>query len=427
MDKKKRNKKKNNKQKKTTEDAVASGSDQTSSQQEGNDAPDLSHLAQSNESQSLHESHFNGISEFPIENTDNLGTGSDGSALETKEKKDWIKEEARLKVMIKELQLEIESRIQKEAELELKLSILQEEKDVSHQKEINFEEKISQLVQEKDTLQMQETKLLENVNLLEREKALWFQEEDSIKQKIAALNDDNTRMRVQVMESDECSKQLSLEKQQLMENMSILQSQIEDLEKSSASTHPSTDITNDTSKIDDLNSQIEAAFQLIEKLITENADLVEKMNELYMELGHWQAKDRDFSISMPNSLTVNPYDTASHPESEPSNEIAISNENANNSSDKVLTEEEERLMSDTAVYQKFPETTMSGEIVQIPLNEHEVQDLEGQESMDEKTDDGVPLSDSPLIGAPYRLISFMAKYVSGADLVRDDSISEQQH
>ncbi|KAG6532218.1 hypothetical protein ZIOFF_006057 [Zingiber officinale] len=32
----------------------------------------------------------------------------------------------------------------------------------------------------------------------------------------------------------------------------------------------------------------------------------------------------------------------------------------------------------------------------------------------------VPFTDAPLIGAPFRLISFMAKYVSGADLARRD-------
>lgn len=35
--------------------------------------------------------------------------------------------------------------------------------------------------------------------------------------------------------------------------------------------------------------------------------------------------------------------------------------------------------------------------------------------------EAVPLSDAPLIGAPFRLISFMAKYVSGADLVKQNS------
>lgn len=51
----------------------------------------------------------------------------------------------------------------------------------------------------------------------------------------------------------------------------------------------------------------------------------------------------------------------------------------------------------------------AGEIVQIPLDENE--------DIAESDEKDVLLSDAPLIGAPYRLISFMAKYVSGADLV----------
>lgn len=61
----------------------------------------------------------------------------------------------------------------------------------------------------------------------------------------------------------------------------------------------------------------------------------------------------------------------------------------------------------------------SGEIVQIPLDDNEVQDLESQ-TVESEERDAVPLSDAPLIGAPFRLISFFASYVSGADLVDKD-------
>lgn len=61
-----------------------------------------------------------------------------------------------------------------------------------------------------------------------------------------------------------------------------------------------------------------------------------------------------------------------------------------------------------------------GEIVQISLDENEIRDLELQAANnDEKA--AVPISDAPLIGAPFRLISFVAKYVSGADLVNKSS------
>lgn len=74
----------------------------------------------------------------------------------------------------------------------------------------------------------------------------------------------------------------------------------------------------------------------------------------------------------------------------------------------------------TAVIANSLEASESGEIVQISLDENEVQDVESQAAeRDDKTD--VPLTDAPLIGAPFRFISFVAKYVSGADLVNKSS------
>ncbi|KAK3212826.1 hypothetical protein Dsin_017532 [Dipteronia sinensis] len=61
-------------------------------------------------------------------------------------------------------------------------------------------------------------------------------------------------------------------------------------------------------------------------------------------------------------------------------------------------------------------TDSIGEIVQIPLDDYEVQDVESQ-VVDSEEKDGVSLTDAPLIGAPFRLVSFVANYVSGADLV----------
>jgi hypothetical protein len=54
---------------------------------------------------------------------------------------------------------------------------------------------------------------------------------------------------------------------------------------------------------------------------------------------------------------------------------------------------------------------------------HPLQDVEINEEVacsNERTE-AVPLSDAPLIGAPFRLFSFMAKYVAGSDLVNQTS------
>lgn len=62
------------------------------------------------------------------------------------------------------------------------------------------------------------------------------------------------------------------------------------------------------------------------------------------------------------------------------------------------------------------ENIVSEEIVQIPLDENEVGVAKLEDSRGVETAE-VPISDAPLIGAPFRLISFVARYVSGADLV----------
>lgn len=80
-------------------------------------------------------------------------------------------------------------------------------------------------------------------------------------------------------------------------------------------------------------------------------------------------------------------------------------------SDKLMTSEGSDLN------QISQESMESGEIVQISLDENDVMLATSVTSVPEKADP-VPLTDAPLIGAPFRLISFMARYVSGADLVQ---------
>ncbi|TQD95745.1 hypothetical protein C1H46_018689 [Malus baccata] len=55
------------------------------------------------------------------------------------------------------------------------------------------------------------------------------------------------------------------------------------------------------------------------------------------------------------------------------------------------------------------------EIVQIPLDENEVGNLEVSLANDKNA--GVPLIEAPPIGAPFWLMSYVARYVCSADLV----------
>ncbi|GKV04309.1 hypothetical protein SLEP1_g16480 [Rubroshorea leprosula] len=167
-----------------------------------------------------------------------------------------------------------------------------------------------------------------------------------------------------------------------------------------------------------MNSQIEAACALIDKLITENAELVEKVNELYIKLSQ-QSFTAGVSTANRSNLMVRSAQTSDLPDP-----MQEQYENAPILDPKFGTLEEERISRDNmdvesaVVFSNPSEPNVSGEIVQIPLDDTDtdVRELESQTLLTNENA-AVPLSDAPLVGAPFRLISFVARYVSGADLV----------
>uniref|UniRef100_A0A2P2PDE8 Uncharacterized protein n=1 Tax=Rhizophora mucronata TaxID=61149 RepID=A0A2P2PDE8_RHIMU len=82
---------------------------------------------------------------------------------------------------------------------------------------------------------------------------------------------------MQVVELEESRKGLLKENQQPRESISGLQSQVQNPEMSISSAKISDGHGKHTSEQEELNSQIEAASALIDKLITENLELVEKV------------------------------------------------------------------------------------------------------------------------------------------------------
>ncbi|GMH10052.1 hypothetical protein Nepgr_011893 [Nepenthes gracilis] len=244
---------------------------------------------------------------------------------------------------------------------------------------------------------------------------------------IASLNDDKTRLQIQVMELEESRKNFSQENQRLMDDLSVLQSQIKDLEWSLSNAQLSAEVPQDAEEGEDLNSQIEAACALVVKLIAENAELVEKVNELQIELDRQSIKSGVSSVVFPKSIVASANATIPNPVIESIEGNAISVEIVNSSDRTLVTDE--RIIGDCAdieydaLGQDSLQTGVSGEIMQIPLEENGAQDLGSQAlTNEEKESDIVALTDAPLTGAPFRLISFIAKYVSGDDLVLKNSV-----
>jgi hypothetical protein len=149
-----------------------------------------------------------------------------------------------------------------------------------------------------------------------------------------------------------------------------------------------------------------------------------QVNELYVELD--QRATAGLPLATVSDQMVEAADTAGVADT-----MSESNENLSVTSKKLESVEivpvkVENIGSDNVDVEHaaaIPNSLVSdepGEIVQISLDENEIRDLELQAANnDEKA--AVPISDAPLIGAPFRLISFVAKYVSGADLINKSS------
>lgn len=213
------------------------------------------------------------------------------------------------------------------------------------------------------------------------------------------------------MELEELRNSLLQENHLLTENISGLQSQILSLERTATVSQSSSD-----SKM---------------------------MNELYVEIDRKGLQQEIPSAVMPttfhlaDSTAVGPHlmvgatepqkscpandsmDEASAKMLVPDNEVQSQEHDVNNDArgeGEHLDDKKDMLVTESS------EMIKSDEIVQIPLDENENKktDVEATSNA-EKTE--VPLSDAPLIGAPFRLISFVARYVSGADLVEKNSVN----
>lgn len=327
-----------------------------------------------------------------------------------------MQKEATLEETIKQLRNQNDLHIQREGGLEMNIANLQSEKEFWLQKEAALEQKISQSRDASAALNMKRASLEERLKLLEADKDSWTQMESVSKETIAGLSVDITQLRMQVVELEESRNNLLQENHQLKENVSSLRSQF--------SSDESKKLQHATSEQKDFSTQIEAAGALIDKLITENIELVEKVNDLSVKL------DRQSVAAGLSSAIGSDAVTALTSDTEPMSESSDNMSSLNNrlETQGVVAVKEDR-NGINGVHADPPplvlnssEADYSGEIVQIPLDDKEVQDLELQvvESDTDKVA-AVPLTDAPLIGAPFRLVSFVAKYVSGADLVNKNA------
>ncbi|OVA13690.1 hypothetical protein BVC80_1767g10 [Macleaya cordata] len=427
--KKKKNKKKKGKQTKTSDVAVTDG--ETASVEQ-NHNKQISGTAANIQT--------SGVLESDVKLDRHQNNGVENKCLEEEikqvqlDKHSWILKEASLEEKIRELLIEMDSCMQREASLIEKIEQLQIEKANCIQMEDGLEKKIMQLQNEKDSWLQKEAALEDKLKLLESDKESWALKENSAKEMLTRLDVDKMGLQTKVKELEESKNHLLQENQRLIETVSVLQSQIQNLAKDTSSSSATSTAETHVSQDRDANAQMEAANALVEKLVRENAELVEKVNELYIELdkrsvtaGHSSNLTQDLAVVIPETATVTDYVSEITEQLPESNEIlgsSLSNENE----DKKMAVDHadmESIAVNEGQTKESPGLYEVGEIeeiVQVPLDDNEIREVESQATeTDEKV--GVPLTDAPLIGAPFRLISFVAKYVSGADLVNKNTSS----
>ncbi|XP_033143663.1 myosin-9 isoform X13 [Brassica rapa] len=318
-----------------------------------------------------------------------------------------IQSEALLEERLLHLRTENEAYIQKQAQLEERLLHLRTENETLKQNEEKLEErhvqyktkndvlvhemsstevKMRELLDERSTFSQKEASLEKKLQQLQHdEESSTAAAEKSSIEMISSLNNEIGTLRAQVMKLEESRSNLQEQNNSLVETVSSLQVQRENHDNNVKGASE-----------EELNSQIEAACTLVEKLITENAELVEKVNELCIQLNQSQ---RAFA-SPPESLAIEVQ------KSDALEEIPIH--------DEMI-----RIDDSGDIETALLERNLSEETVPVSVNPNGEIDVESQVAVAgeaEEVSGGVPLVDAPLIGAPFRLVSFVARYVSGADL-----------
>ncbi|VFQ61641.1 unnamed protein product [Cuscuta campestris] len=223
--------------------------------------------------------------------------------------------------------------------------------------------------------------------------------ENLMEEIVSKLNADNAFLQTQVKELEELQRSCVLENQLLKETVTTLQSQIHVHAKSANIPYSSSgrNLVNE-SCIDELHQQGGPVKQ--DSLSSNSGPVALNVESSYYSNNNTDSSTIDREITCAEDSLVEP--TQILPESE---DTTQSKDGSNDGTNINLSDEIE-----------------TSEIVQIPLEDDDVVAAtteSGSISADENA--GVPLSDAPLIGAPFRLFSFLARYVSGADLVDKSS------
>lgn len=367
--------------------------------------------------------------------------------------------------------------------LRSQLALLEEQMTNCTVSEVSLEDEIKKFKEEKICWLQKEAKAQEEIKSLADEKQLWLQKEVFKEEEIERLKAENNslvikeiaredevkglrfenfRLQKEVEEMKSSLETLSLENQKLTAQTVAVQTRMQQPEKNStAHSQLEQDIaiaaTPEVSKewlgggsakdpvaeaariAEDSRMQKEAAAAIVEKLVIENTELMEKVNQLSTIVDQLNKKCSSLAESKAR-LQENAQDaTALSPltfkenssSTKLSNGVGVTNDpsvSIVNNDVTSYTESEivEIMESKDHVTVEDGENGLSvsdsigtvEEVKQITFNSvREPVDMAFQ-----KTSEIRPFSDAPVMGAPIRLVSFLTKYVTGADLVKPKNL-----
>lgn len=360
-----------------------------------------------------------------------------------------------------------------EVSLEHEIKKFKEEKICWLQKEVTLEKEIIRLKDEKSSWFQREAKAQEEIKSLADEKQSWLQKEVFREEEIERLKDENNSLVIKEIAKEDEVKGLRFENFHLQKEVEEMKSSLETLSLehqklttqletlSTAHSQHEQDIaiavTPEVSKewlgggsakdpvaeaariAEDSRMQKEAAAAIVEKLVIENTELMEKVNQLSTIVDQLNKKcssleeskvrveetAQDVTALSPLTFKENSSSTML------SNGVGVTNDpsvSIVNNDVTSYTESEivEIMESNDPVTVEDGENGLSvsdsigtvEEVKHITFNSvREPVDMAFQ-----KTSETVPFSDAPVMGAPIRLVSFLTKYVTGADLVKPKNL-----
>ncbi|XP_051180806.1 uncharacterized protein [Lolium perenne] len=268
---------------------------------------------------------------------------------------------------IKQLEDEKSLWLQKVNMMESELEKLHNKVGYHAQDEVLLEEKLNNLQNGYNMLLKKEEVLDNKVKSIEDVNGVLTHQETSLKERLNGLEEINKALQEQVKVLDEASKTTVEENQRLVISVDELESRLQTLEA---------------------------------KIALTEVSMTKEGNELIADRG----------LNSPLTVTLDNFPISAYANNHQDGSSGHFPEaTSSNGGDEILI--------DVDAHQGFDEPRTSGEIVPVPLDDIQIHEDGPQPPGSAVDTDEVPFTDAPIVGAPFRLISFVARYVSGADLV----------